>query len=255
MRPFLGFTIYAPFASWGAEAVGEVRGSQRHATRSAILGLIGAALGVRRDDSDGLRALDEGFGVAVRVDVAGDPLRDYHTSMSTEARVFRKQAPRTRRELLKRGEAADANKTMLSTRMYQIGSVTRLVVWATRDSPWTLDAVAQSLEHPRFVLCAGRKANPIGWPLRPRVKSASTLGQAFSTLFDEGDAFWPLFGEFDGTDRPSPQTFEVHHDPCVGFSTGLETIRRSMPRDRAVSRAAWMFRTRPMETSVMGGTG
>ncbi len=245
MARFVGWTIYAPFASWGMEAVGEMRGSQRHATRSAILGMVGAALGIRRDEAERLERLDNGYGVAVRVDCAGDPLSDYHTAQSAPAKLFRRAAPRTRRELLERGEAADELKTVLSRRSYRVGSVHRVVLWQTGEAPWSLQQIADALQRPQFVIFAGRKANPLGRPMFPHVLSADSLASAFRLLFDRHAS----------TDVPAVSATdavcEVHHDPCVGFPSSLPRSRRSMPRDRSVSRAAWMFRTRPMETSEM----
>jgi CRISPR system Cascade subunit CasD len=252
MVAFVGWTIYAPFASWGMEAVGEMRGSQQHATRSAILGLVGAALGVRRDDADTLLQLDNGYGVAVRVDCAGDSLSDYHTAQSAPAKLFRRAAPRTRRELLERGRAADELKTVLSRRSYRVGSLHRVVLWQAGAGPWTLEQVAAALSRPQFVVFAGRKANPLGRPMNPQVVSADSLEAAFRLLFDSTTT--PDVPAVPATE----DVCEVHHDPCVGFPSALPPGRRSMPRDRSVSRAAWMFRTRPMVTSEMtvrGGEG
>lgn len=244
MVHFLGWTIYAPFASWGMEAVGEMRGSQRHPTRSAVLGMVGAALGIRRDEEQRLQHLDSGYGVAVRVDCAGDSLNDYHTTQSAPARLFRREAPGTRRELLERGASAGELKTVLSRRSYLVGSLHRAVLWQTGDAPWSLQQIADALKHPHFVIFAGRKANPLGRPMNPRVLVADSLASAFTLLFDEDTSI----------DAPAVRAegvCEVHHDPCVGFPSSLPPGRRSMPRDRSVSRSAWMFRTRPIETSEM----
>jgi CRISPR system Cascade subunit CasD len=249
MVQFVGWTIYAPFASWGMEAVGEMRGSQSHATRSAILGLVGAAVGIRRDEADRLQQLDNGVGVAVRVDCAGDPLSDYHTAQSAPAKLFRRSTPRTRRDLLERGAAADELKTVLSRRSYRVGSLHRVVLWQTGEAPWTLQQIAHALVRPKFMVFAGRKANPLGRPMNPQVVSADSLAAAFQSLFDGNTS----------ADVPAVSATEtvceVHHDPCVGFPSSFPPGRRSMPRDKSVSRAAWMFRTRPMETSEMNVGG
>ena len=73
MTEFLLLTLYAPLASWGDIAVGEVRGSWDRPSRSAVLGLVAAALGVDRADQAAHDALDVGYGVAVRQDAAGAP--------------------------------------------------------------------------------------------------------------------------------------------------------------------------------------
>jgi CRISPR system Cascade subunit CasD len=84
MTAFLSFAIYAPLSSWGEIAVGEVRDSLDRPTRSAVLGLVGAALGVDRDDSEALSALESNYGVAVHSLTTGSALRDYHTVQSVQ---------------------------------------------------------------------------------------------------------------------------------------------------------------------------
>src|SRR6185295_12377864 len=66
MPSFLVFRLYGPLASWGEVAVGEVRPSNLHPTRSALLGLLGAALGLRRSDEAALADLARTVRFAVR---------------------------------------------------------------------------------------------------------------------------------------------------------------------------------------------
>ena len=99
MAEFLVFRLYGPMAAWGLPAVGENRPVQEYPSRSAILGLLGACLGLARDDAAGQRALAEGYGVAVRVDAPGALLDDYHTVQAPRAqRGF--SAPTRRAEIV-----------------------------------------------------------------------------------------------------------------------------------------------------------
>ncbi|PAP57596.1 type I-E CRISPR-associated protein Cas5/CasD, partial [Salmonella enterica subsp. enterica serovar Braenderup] len=50
MSQYLVFQLHGPMASWGVDAPGEVRHSQAQPSRSALLGLLAAALGIRRDE-------------------------------------------------------------------------------------------------------------------------------------------------------------------------------------------------------------
>ena len=67
MLDFLIFQLYGQMASWGEIAVGEYRPSRDYPSKSAIIGLVAAALGITRDDEDRQLALSEalGFGVCV----------------------------------------------------------------------------------------------------------------------------------------------------------------------------------------------
>ena len=71
--------LAAPLQSWGADSKFETRKTNREPTKSGVLGLVAAALGLRRDDEEGLaRLVRLRFGV--RVDREGDLLVDFHTA-------------------------------------------------------------------------------------------------------------------------------------------------------------------------------
>ncbi|MGL4603678.1 MAG: CRISPR-associated protein Cas5, partial [Iodobacter sp.] len=57
MSPYLVFRLYGAMASFGEIAVGELRHSAAYPSRSALLGLLGAALGIARSNEAGQQAL------------------------------------------------------------------------------------------------------------------------------------------------------------------------------------------------------
>ena len=65
MTRFLTFALVAPMASFGGLAVGERRSGWDRPGRSAVLGLIGACLGVEREDDAGQAALAESYHLAL----------------------------------------------------------------------------------------------------------------------------------------------------------------------------------------------
>ncbi len=80
MPEYLVFRLYGPMASWGGIAVGEYRPGEKSPTKSAILGLIGAALGIRRDDAVAQARLRDSYRMATIAHAPGTLLRDYHTT-------------------------------------------------------------------------------------------------------------------------------------------------------------------------------
>jgi CRISPR system Cascade subunit CasD len=113
MNDYLLFRLYGPLASWGETAVGEVRPSAAWPGRSAIIGLLAAALGIRRDEEERQRALTASYGMAVCVENRGELLRDYHTTQVPPER--RGVLHHTRRDELN----ADTLHTILSQRDYR----------------------------------------------------------------------------------------------------------------------------------------
>ena len=71
--------LAAPLQSWGADSKFETRKTNREPTKSGVLGLVAAALGLRRDDEEGLAHLAR-LRFGVRVDREGDLLVDFHTA-------------------------------------------------------------------------------------------------------------------------------------------------------------------------------
>jgi CRISPR system Cascade subunit CasD len=71
--------LEGPLQAWSAQGKLGVRDTEREPTKSGVLGFVGAALGMARDDEALLNELS-GLQMAVRVDRAGSLLRDYHTA-------------------------------------------------------------------------------------------------------------------------------------------------------------------------------
>lgn len=67
-----------PLQSWGTDSHFETRHTDTHPSKSAVIGMIAAGLGYRREEEAQLSRFNE-LGFAVRVDQAGEILRDYQT--------------------------------------------------------------------------------------------------------------------------------------------------------------------------------
>ena len=173
MAEYLVFRLYGPLASWGEIAVGESRHSASHPSRSALLGLFGAALGVRRDDEARQQQLFASFHFGVKLAATGTPLRDYHTVQVPPQRS--KVVYRTRRQ-----ETADKLQlsALLSSREYRCDSVAIVAAQTNANSSWTLQQVSDALKRPHFTLYLGRKSCVPALPLAPLVMNISTLREA-----------------------------------------------------------------------------
>jgi len=245
VTPFLLFTLHAPLASWGEIAVGEWRGSWDRPSRSAVLGLLGAALGLLRDDTAAHAALTDGYGVGVRNEAMGNTMQDYHTTQSVSRVEMRRSAARTRADMM----AVADKQTILSRREYREDVVFTVAAWQTGPTRWPLDALAEALRRPVFALYAGRRSNPLGLPVHHAVVEASSLAAALATRPPLPDGALAEFRQL----RPRQGWGrEVAHDACVGFESGLvEPFRRHMRRDSPVNRLGWLFEERVMHVGMM----
>ena len=179
MTDYLVFRLYGPMVSWGEIAVGETRHSAAYPSRSALIGLLGAALGVTRDDETGQTALAAGYRFGVKLHAAGHPLRDYHTiQLGPELKKLRYRTRRQELGLVSR----DQLTTLLTGREYRCDSFATVAVAATDKVERSLTQVAAALQRPVFPLYLGRKSCPLAAPLAPKVGSFASLKAALDAF-------------------------------------------------------------------------
>ena len=166
MPEYLVFDLSAPMGAFGSYAGHERRGSEIMPPRSAVLGLLGAALGIERVDHDGQAALRR-YRAAVRLLAHSAPLRDYHTVQTVPAKIKRPNGRRAAVEAIGR----DIN-TSITVRDYRTDVAFAVAVWSV-DAPWPLSQVKDALLRPAFVLYLGRKSCPPAAPLGARIVSGS----------------------------------------------------------------------------------
>jgi CRISPR system Cascade subunit CasD len=242
---FLGFRLYAPLASFGDVAVGERRPSLTAPSRSMILGLVAACLGVRRDEADGQVELERALGVATRTDAPGTLLVDYQTAQSPDgprraAYLRRHGTPiATRRDEVRatfdKAGARHPLDTQLSQRQYRADAAFAICLWLRDDrSPWSLELLVDRLRQPRFVPFAGRKSAALALPFEPTLVDAANPVEALRALRFSLDGF---VGKLPRASQEQVYRWE-------GVWPGLAHDRTEVRRDRVLSRARWQFLTR-----------
>ncbi len=161
MPRYLILRLDGPMQAWGTHTFEDFRPSNLYPTRSGLLGLLAACLGIERSDHAGQAALAASVEFSVRVDSAVTrpekeamackahiKIDDYHTVMDAR-RVSR--AP-------KKGE------TIQSWRQYLYDAAFTVTVGAKPDAAFTLDTIAAALRRPLYTPTLGRRSCP---PARP----------------------------------------------------------------------------------------
>lgn len=177
MKEYLVFRLYGPMASWGQAAVGGDRPTGLSPTRSAVLGLLGAALGIKRDDEQALNNLAESILVSSKLIGAGSLIRDYQTAQVPSH--SKKITHRTRKSEL----SEEKLNTVLSGRDYRCDALRVVVISLTSSASLTLESLKDALLKPTFTLCLGRKSCPLAIPLAPMVVSVNSLKEALDSEF------------------------------------------------------------------------
>lgn len=177
---YLVFRLYGAMASWGEAAVGGDRPTALHPTRSALLGLLCAALGIKRTEEERIQQLNEQVNVAIKQYSPGVLQRDYHTAQVPSE--DKKRILYTRKDEL---SAVARNKlnTVLSNRDYRVEGLWVVAISLAENNDYTLEQLQQALLRPKFTLYLGRKSCPLAAPLQP-VLVDGELKQALDTDFD-----------------------------------------------------------------------
>ena len=138
--------LEGPMQSWGTASRFEIRDTQLEPSKSGVLGLVGAALGVARDDREQLARL-AGLAMAVLVAKPGILRSDYQTAGGGN------WPGRKRYGVYKASGAASGDAT-LSTRHYLADA--SFLVALSGDEPFVTQ-IDSALRAPRWTLWLGRK--------------------------------------------------------------------------------------------------
>lgn len=183
---YLVMRLYAPISSWGTLAVGEDRPTVNYPTRSAVLGLLGAALGIKRSETQKLRDLASSIGIASKTYSEGTILRDYHTIQTPNA--GKGVSFFTRKQELQSAKV----ETILSSRDYREDGLWVVAIWlkpevenSNLEYKFELQQLQQALKYPKFTLYLGRKSCPLSLPLSPQIITASHLKMALDVSINE----------------------------------------------------------------------
>ena len=229
MAEFLILTLVAPLGSFGDLAGHERRGSGQWPARSAILGLLGAAHGVRRGDKAGQAALDI-WNIAVGALATGTPLRDYHTVQTIPSTIRR---PNSRPAALAEAKRRGVLNTVLTSRDYLTDCAFRVALWGG-----DLAAAAAALREPVFIPYLGRKSCPLSAPMDPHRVTADDPVAALCVadpmadriLAEDRHANWPPLWR-------NPGSVALDHWPGLAGQTETRW-------DQPIDRDRWHFAAR-----------
>jgi len=149
MREYLILKLQGPMQAWGKETFEGLRPSELFPGRSALLGLLGACLGVDRADKVGLQALASSVVFAVRVDQQGQKMSDYHTVKN--ARVHY--------------QGLKSHETIQTWREYWQDACYTVVIWSQEQASISLSDIEQAIKKPIYTPFLGRRSCPLTRPL------------------------------------------------------------------------------------------
>lgn len=161
MPRYLILRLDGPMQAWGSHTFEDFRPSNLFPTRSGLLGLLGACLGIDRGDHAGLEQLAQSVEFTVRADRAvkrpdieqlisksAVKLPDYHTILDA-----------------RKVDGSTNKNAVESRREYLFDAAFTVAIGEKQNAPVTLTAIAEALLRPRFTPVLGRRSCPITRPL------------------------------------------------------------------------------------------
>ena len=148
--------LAAPMQSWGDESKYDIRQTYREPTKSGVIGLLSAAIGLRRDSPE-ISKLSATLRMGVRVDMPGRVIRDYHTARGPKYNS--KKEPRHRPD----GTLLLEDSPYVTHRYYLCDAC--FLVGLESEDGGLLERIAEALKTPCFPLFLGRRSCPPTLPL------------------------------------------------------------------------------------------
>ena len=223
MPNFLILRLDGPMQAWGTHTFEDFRPSNLYPTRSGLLGLLGACLGLERGDLVGQAQLAASVEFTVRVDSRiarpgphdpvvkpGIKLPDFHTVMDA------------------RKVDGSANKfPVVSRREYLFDAAFTVAVGGRPDAIVSLDHIADALRRPCYTPTLGRRSCPLTRPLleEQSIEAASARAALAQTEPTGG----LIYSEAEKSEQPVRVRDVPMHGKTRQFATRLVYLHKEPP--------------------------
>lgn len=222
MARFLILRLDGPMQAWGTHTFEDFRPSNLYPTRSGLLGVLAACLGIERSDHATQAALAASVEFSVRVDTtverlgrkqpaikSGMKLPDFHTVMDA------------------RKVDGKVNKfPVVSRREYLFDAAFTVAVGAKADAPFTLDTIAVALRRPLYTPTLGRRACP---PTRPLFDGELEAVDGVTALRASGGSGALIYSESLESGQPLRLRDVPLHGSKRQFGTRLVYLHKETP--------------------------
>ncbi len=222
MAHFLILRLDGPMQAWGTHTYEDFRPSNLYPTRSGLLGLIAACLGIERTDLVGQSRLAASIEFSVRIDdrverigregsvaKSGVKLPDFHTVMDA------------------RKVDGKPNKfPVVSRREYLFDAAFTVAVGEQPAAPFTLEQIAEALRRPCYTPTLGRRSCP---PTRPLLDAEVVATDAIDALRQTKGCGNLVYSEGVVSDQPLRLRDVPLHGRKRQFGTRLVYLHKEPP--------------------------
>ena len=168
MNDYLILKLQGPMQSWGGHTYEDYRPSEGFPTRSGVVGLLGACLGIDREEKQRLLELAANISMAVRADelsVGITRMTDFHTIQDA-----------------RKVDGKPNKNPVISRREYLCDASFTIAVQVKAGSEFTTDDISEAVQLPVYTLFLGRRSCPVSRPLYEKRVKATTFTQALMRI-------------------------------------------------------------------------
>lgn len=158
----LTFLLAGPLASYGECSRWDRRDTLDMPTKSAVIGLLGCCMGVRRGDSR-LHELDVALRMGVRRESCEGILTDFQTVTGPNG-ILNAQ-----------GKIRGSGNTIITPKQYLLDSAFQVFL---SGEECLLEACERAMRHPKWIICLGRRGAVPSRPVIPYLIDADSLETA-----------------------------------------------------------------------------
>lgn len=173
--------------AWGEHTFEGHRPSANFPTRSGLLGLLGACLGIGRSERDRLQKLADSISIAVRVDERCIALSDGSVRRLRQLKITDYH---TVKDARKDYTGLDSHETIQTWREYLLDAEFTVAIWNLPQATIDLDEIANAVRRPYFTPYLGRRSCPFTRPLFEARLPAENVLDALKNIAPQGGVIY-----------------------------------------------------------------
>jgi CRISPR system Cascade subunit CasD len=173
--------------AWGEHTFEGLRPSANFPTRSGILGLLGACLGIGRNEYERLQLLADSVRIAVRVDERQVPRRE---GSKRSVRMVKMTDYHTVKDAREDYSGLKSHETIQTWREYLYDAEFTVALWMRDGAAMSLEELENAIQRPYFTPYLGRRSCPLARPLYHSRVSAADVVESLQTVTPQGGTIY-----------------------------------------------------------------
>ncbi|MCK5546576.1 MAG: type I-E CRISPR-associated protein Cas5/CasD [Rhodospirillaceae bacterium] len=181
MQDFLIIKLQGAMQAWGGHTFEDYRPSHIFPTRSAVVGLLGACLGIDRADTQSRADLNASFELTVRANQRKVKM-EYYGQVREQILTMQKMTDFHTVLDARKVDGAPRKDAIISRREYLCDADFSLALGFKSNAVFDLEQVEAAIQKPHYTPSLGRRSCPIQHPLFETIVAAENAQEALAQI-------------------------------------------------------------------------